>query len=690
MQQQAEIWLREILGPEAAFRPGQWEAIEGLVARRQRMLVVQRTGWGKSSVYFLATRLLRQQGRGVTVLISPLLALMRNQIETAQRWGVRAASINSSNSSFHRDIENEVLRGEVDLLLISPERLANARFQDRIWSQLREQIGMLVIDEAHCISDWGHDFRPNYRRIMSVLNDLPDDTPVLGTTATANDRVVEDVSDIIGTMNILRGPLTRESLRLYVYPDAMDGGLRLTLLSHLLRSIRGCGIIYCTTTRDCQQVAGWLQNEGYNVKPYYSKVEEDIGETRAALEQQLLGNQVKALVASVALGMGFDKPDLHFVVHYQLPGNIINYYQQIGRAGRGIDTAHIILMHGAGDEDIQQYFINTAFPTPEQVRETTKVLRQLQRATRSDLQRDVNVRYGILEKILTHLEVEGMIEREGSEYRLVNGQSEPDYQRWAMVTQRRYEELNQMQRYTQHNECLMHFIAHALDDPQPVERCGRCKNCMEVQSHFEPDVHEVERAQRYLRGGAGIPLSPRKRWPKGLPGIKKTTELKPMETGVAVSHYYEAGWGSLVKADRVMGKAYRDELLEVSTEVLQEFMAELRNKPQWITCVPSQRTQQLVPNFAERLAEKLELPFKPVVTHLKQHPPQETMHNSYQQAQNVYRAYGLVATRHIPKTPVLLIDDLADSKWTLTGVGHLLRTANVRAVYPFVLATTGA
>src|SRR5579859_3208769 len=347
MREKAETWLKEVLGPEAHFRDGQWEAIDALVTRRQRVLVVQRTGWGKSLVYFLATRLLREQGAGATILISPLLSLMRNQIQAAAQWGVKAETLNSDNYESHEAIESRLLAGKIDLLLISPERLANDRFQSEVWSVLAKDVGLLVVDEAHCISDWGHDFRPNYRRIMKLLDDVPAQTPILGTTATANDRVVADVAEILGAqMNIQRGPLTRESLLLYVYQESMSAAKRLTLLSHLMKHIPGSGIIYCTTTRDCRVVSDWLQEEGFNVKPYYADVEETGAESRADLEDQLMKNRVKALVSSVALGMGFDKSDLNFVVHYQLPGNIISYYQQIGRAGRGVDRAHIVLMHG--------------------------------------------------------------------------------------------------------------------------------------------------------------------------------------------------------------------------------------------------------------------------------------------------------------------------------------------------------
>ncbi|MEL6308811.1 MAG: RecQ family ATP-dependent DNA helicase, partial [Chloroflexota bacterium] len=448
MKQQAEHWLTQVLNSDAHFRAGQWEAIDALVNKRERVLVVQRTGWGKSLVYFMATRLLRKQGAGLTILVSPLLSLMRNQIESARQWGLRATTINSANSDEHKFIEQELLRGEIDLLLISPERLANDRFRENVWSQLKQNVGMLVIDEAHCISDWGHDFRPNYRRIMSLLDELPRQTPIIGTTATANDRVVADVAEILGAqMNVQRGSLTRESLSLYVYQQSMDNATRLTLMSHLLKSIPGSGIIYCTTTRDCRLVAEWLQNEGHNVKPYYASVEDDGYEDRPTLEHQLMNNEVKALVASVALGMGFDKSDLHFVVHYQLPSNIIGYYQQIGRAGRGIDKAYIILMHGAGDNDILEYFIDTAFPTPKQVQAVKEALHTGEKS-RADLQRDVNVRYSVLEKILVHLEVEGIVKKEGRAYVMVDAVAQPNYERWQGVTETRYAELRHMQAYT--------------------------------------------------------------------------------------------------------------------------------------------------------------------------------------------------------------------------------------------------
>ncbi|MEO8391764.1 MAG: RecQ family ATP-dependent DNA helicase [Chloroflexota bacterium] len=686
LRQQAEKWLRQSLGEQAQFRDGQWEAIEALVAKRQRVLVVQRTGWGKSLVYFLATRLLRAQGAGCTILISPLLSLMRNQIDSAAQYGLSAATLNSDNSDDHAAIERDLLDGKIDLLLISPERLANDRFRAQVWTKLRQRVGLLVVDEAHCISDWGHDFRPNYRRIMGLLEEIPAQTPVIGTTATANDRVVSDVAEILGAgINIQRGSLTRESLSLYVYPDPLDVATRLTLISHLLRTIPGSGIIYCTTTRDCRLVADWLKGEGLNVKPYYADVEDAQEEDRAALEQQLMHNQVKALVSSVALGMGFDKSDLHFVIHYQLPGNIISYYQQIGRAGRGIDKAYIILMHGPGDEDIQRYFIDTAFPTPNQVSEVIEALRDKPKS-RFDLQRDVNARLSVLEKILTHLEVEGIIEKQESAYRVVKANASPDYARWNSVTQMRYAELAHMQAYVREKGCLMRFIAMALDDPDPVVRCGRCKNCTGVESKFQPDAAAVGRAQQFLRHGKALTFEPRRRWPTGIPGIAKTTDIKVNHAGLALCSYYDEGWGALVRQGRAGGVTYDQALIDASVQALLAHWRSGAPRPERIVPVPSLRRPKLVDDLAARLAQGLGLPVVKALRQVDQHPAQAEMRNSYQQAANVRDRFA-VATPLKGET-ILLVDDIADSKWTMTVLGDFLQRQGSGAIYPFALAVT--
>ncbi|MEP7286048.1 MAG: RecQ family ATP-dependent DNA helicase [Chloroflexota bacterium] len=678
--------LQQSLGSEASFRDGQWEAIKALVEDRNRVVVVQRTGWGKSLVYFLATRLMRDQGAGPTVLISPLLSLMRNQIQAAATFGLNAVTVNSTNPDEHSEIEAQIRRDEIDLLLISPERLANDHFQAQVWSSLKHTVGLIVIDEVHCISDWGHDFRPNYRRIMSVLDDLPAEVGIIGTTATANERVIEDVIEILGSnVQILRGPLTRESLNLYAFPTALSSADRLALLAEMLRNMPGSGIIYCMTTRDCQVVAEWLQSQGLKVQPYYADVEES-GVDRVVLEQQLLNNKLKALVASVALGMGFDKPDLHFVIHYQYPGSIISYYQQIGRAGRGIDEANIILMHGPEDPDIQRYFIDSAFPKPEHVQQTIEALRQSETVTINELQRWVNVRRSTMDKILTHLEVDKIIEKAERGYRLLDEDRAPDYARWARVTAQRYRELEQMQAYIRHDGCLMRFIAAALDDTSSQIPCGKCQNCLHKQAGMSkrlPSRQLVEAANTFLRQGKPITIEPRAMWPSGLPNVKGKIK-PPNHPGLALCNLYDHGWGELVSQAKQSDTLLTDELIEASAAVLRTEWGNLKQPPQWITAIPSLRKPQMLPDFARRLAECLGLPFHPVIHKIKERPEQRTMQNSYQQAANVLGAFSLAAK--ISTSPVLLVDDMVESGWTLTVVGALLHQAGCNMVYPFALA----
>src|SRR2546421_279638 len=386
-QAQAQGLLRQMLGGTADFRDGQWKAIDLVVNQRRRVLVVQRTGWGKSIVYFLATRILRDTGAGPTLLISPLLSLMRNQILATEKLAVRAATIHSENFAAWGEVEAALAANRLDLLMVSAERLANPEFMQRLMPLLQGRVGLFVVDEAHCISDWGHDFRPDYRRILQVMKLLPTGAPVLCTTATANDRVVRDIETQIPQLHVLRGPLVRSSLRLYNIRLAHQSD-RLAWLAHFLPQLPGNGIVYCLTIQDARRVAAGLQRNSISARAYHADLE---GVERVEIEEQLLRNEVKALVATVALGMGFDKPDLGFVIHFQRPASVVHYYQQVGRAGRALENANGILLGGAEDDEIADYFIRTAFPTEEEIAQVLTTLRDARRAvTISTLQQSVN------------------------------------------------------------------------------------------------------------------------------------------------------------------------------------------------------------------------------------------------------------------------------------------------------------
>jgi len=348
----AQALLEQLAGPGAVLRDDQWVAIEALVVQGRRALVVQRTGWGKSAVYFIAAKLLRAAGRGPTVIVSPLLALMRNQVAAAERAGVRAATINSSNVTEWDEVHQRVASGDLDVLLVSPERLNNPDFRDAVLPALAADAGLVVVDEAHCVSDWGHDFRPDYRRIRTLIGELGSGIPVLATTATANDRVVQDVAAQLGVGGgdtlVLRVGLDRESLRLSVV-HAGGPAQRAAWLAAHLDSLPGSGIVYTLTVSQAHDIATLLREQGHTVASYTGSTETA---EREQFEADLLGNRVKALIATSALGMGFDKPDLGFVVHLGAPSSPIAYYQQVGRAGRATSSAEVILLPGKEDADI--------------------------------------------------------------------------------------------------------------------------------------------------------------------------------------------------------------------------------------------------------------------------------------------------------------------------------------------------
>src|SRR3954470_6841733 len=429
----AEELLRGLAGPDARFREHQLEAVRDLVEDRARVLCVQRTGWGKSAVYFIATALLRERGSGPALIVSPLLALMRNQIAAAERLGIRAHTINSTNREEWDTVRSLLADDAVDLLLISPERLNNPRFRQGMLPLFASRVGLVVVDEAHCISDWGHDFRPDYRRLRDMLAALPEGVPVLGTTATANDRVVADVEEQLGgAVKTYRGELGRSSLRFEVVelPGQAD---RLAWLATWLPRLEGSGIVYTLTQRDAEGVAEWLSLRGIPAEAYSGEIE---SERRIDVEDRLLRNDLKAVVATSALGMGYDKADLGFVVHYQAPGSVIAYYQQVGRAGRGVDRAEVVLLRGAEDRRIQDFFIEQAFPRREHVDAVVGHLAATaDGATTAELTGVVNLGRSRLEAMLKVLDVEGAVERRGTRWAAVPGAGWTyDAERYAAVT----------------------------------------------------------------------------------------------------------------------------------------------------------------------------------------------------------------------------------------------------------------
>jgi ATP-dependent DNA helicase RecQ len=685
---EARTLLRQMLGAQAQFRDGQWQAIDAIVTRRGRVLVVQRTGWGKSLVYFLATKLLREQGAGPTILVSPLLSLMRNQIEAASRIGIRAFTINSSNRAEWDAAEAALAADSCDILLISPERLGNDRFTRSVLPGVSGRAGLFVVDEVHCISDWGHDFRPDYRRIIRVMESLPTGMPVLGTTATANDRVVADVQQQLGPeLVVLRGPLARPSLRLQNIVLSSQAE-RLAWLAENVPKFKGSGVIYCLTVADVERVTDWLKSQGISAEAYHAG--DDAKIDREALEKALLGNELKALVATVALGMGFDKPDLSFVIHFQRPGSVVAYYQQVGRAGRAVDRAYGILLSGSEDDDIQDYFIESAFPSAETMTSILDAVGASVGLSINDLLARVNVSRSMADRALKLLEIDGAIEIKFDKKILyVRGANpwQPDLDRTNRITALRRAELAQIQRYVAHRGCLMEFLARALDDSD-AKRCGVCANCQGKGFRAETSAELVRQAAEFL-GRVDIVIEPKKRWPLDM--SLSANSVIPLELrnapGRSLCYYGDAGWGRLVREGKYEHGRFDDQLVGASARFIRERWSP-EPFPEWITAIPSRRHPRLVYDFASRLAESLGVPFVAALVRTSEAPEQKLMANSSMQARNV--AGTLKTIDDVPPGAVLLIDDIIDSGWTLSVAGWLLRKNGSGVIHPFTLARATA
>ncbi len=718
LPEHARAVLRRLTAREDAdFRDDQLEAVSALLVDRARVLVVQRTGWGKSAVYFVATALLRAAGAGPTVIVSPLLSLMRNQVEAAARAGVRAHTVNSGNVTEWRGVREQLAAGEVDVLLVSPERLNNPDFRESWLPELAQGIGLLVVDEAHCVSDWGHDFRPDYRRIRDLLASLPEGTPVLATTATANARVVTDVTEQLAVSTgadgalahdrevvTLRGPLGRDSLRLGVL--SLPAADRLPWLAEHLGDLPGSGIVYTLTVSQATDVAEALRAAGHEVRAYSGRSDT---EERVALEQALLDNSVKALVATSALGMGFDKPDLGFVVHLGAPDSPIAYYQQVGRAGRAVAHADVLLLPGPEDEAIWAWFASMAFPGPHSVERVLQVLQSSDRPVSTPaLEPRVELRRNKLELLLKVLDVDGVVRRVKGGWVSTGQEWHYESARYARVEAARADEQQAMRDYVRSDAgvCRMRFLRERLDDTgvdgQGVTDCGRCDVCAgpwyptALSGAGRDAMDEVIRRP-------GVVVEARTSWPTGMGSIGvdvkgRIPEGERAADGRAVARFTDLGWGAALRRATAVDETGRpvdgpvaDELFSAVTRVLREWG--WRDRPVAVVGVPSRSRPQLVGSLRARLAEVGRLQDLGDLELRHGGPTGGAGGNSAVRLAGVWGRIGVrAATAGVLadlRGPVLLVDDVVDSRWTLTVAARELRLAGAEAVLPLVLGTAG-
>ena len=692
---EARAALRALVGrADADFRDGQLDAIEGLVQRRERVLVVQRTGWGKSAVYFVATALLRARGAGPTLLVSPLLALMRDQVGAAARAGIRAESISSANPEDWGRVRAELLADSVDVLLVSPERLNNPRFRDEQLPDLAARCGLLVVDEAHCISDWGHDFRPDYRRIRDLLTTLPERTPVLATTATANARVVEDVVEQLGAgghaVSTQRGGLARDSLRLGVLPMGTPEQRLAWLVAHL-PDLPGSGIVYALTVAAAEDTASALREAGHDVRAYTGRT--DPAE-REQLEEALRDNSVKALVATSALGMGFDKPDLGFVVHLGAPSSPVAYYQQVGRAGRATDRADVILLPGTEDRDIWAYFASASMPRRDQAEAVLSTLAAADGAALSTpaLEAAVDIRRTRLELLLKVLDVDGAVQRVSGGWVATGQPWVYDTARYERVAAARRREQDLMVGYENSTVCRMRVLQEALDDPTAAD-CGRCDICAGPWFATELPPGAVRLAAATL-ARVGVELEPRVQWPTGMDrfGIPVRGRIPPdsrAETGRALARLTDLGWGGrLRELLRSPDAPTPEPVLTAVVDVLRSWP--WAQRPVAVVSMPSRTRPALVRSIASGVASIGRLPYAGELSLVEGGPTGEPGGSSAFRLAGVWGRLDVGAELRAAladlRGPVLLVDDLAASRWTLAVAARTLREAGADGVLPLVLA----
>jgi len=695
--------LKELVGnADARFHDGQYEAIEALVDAGRRALVVQRTGWGKSAVYFVSSLLLRRRGAGPTLIVSPLLALMRDQVAAAARAGVRAVAINSANQLEWDNVREQLAADEVDVLLVSPERLTNPSFRENQLPELIRRTGLLVIDEAHCISDWGHDFRPDYRRISDLIEQLPGSVPVLATTATANSRVVHDIEEQLGAgVLTIRGELGRESLRLGVLKLA-DSRERLGWLLTHLANMPGSGIIYTLTVSAAEDTARLLSEAGHNVLSYTGRTDPA---DRERAEQLLKDNQVKALVATSALGMGFDKPDLGFVIHLGAPSSPVAYYQQVGRAGRGAANADVLLLPGSEDREIWQYFATASMPSEEKAAAVLNVLGESGSALSTvALEARVDLRRTPLELLLKVLAVDGAVERVGGGWRSTGRPWIYDADRYARIAEARVDEQDSMVIYQDTAGCRMEYITAVLDD-ESARACGRCDNC--AGKWFPADVAAAaaDAAGQTLRR-AGLALEPRLQWPSGMDrlGVTVKGKIKPEELlaeGRILARLTDLGWGGALRELFAAGAADREvepAMLQACVQLLREWSAGDGRSPGWsgqgrpaaVVSIPSRNKPALVESLARGIAGIGQMPYLGSLQLQHGGPTGGRGGNSAYRLAGVWErlVVGPELGQNLASLGgqgILLVDDLADSRWTMTVAGRALRQAGAGSVLPLVL-----
>ena len=665
--------LARLAGPAALPRADQVDAVHAVLQPASRVLVVQATGWGKSAVYWAATHAIRSTGAGPTLVVSPLLALMRDQVSAAERAGLKAATVNSTNVDDWDEVFAQLDADAIDVLLVSPERLGNPRFAARLGALLA-RVGLIVIDEAHCISDWGFDFRPDYQRLARALLSTPT-ASVLATTATANERVTLDIGAQLQAQSgastvTFRGTLARTSLTLSVVPG-LSPLQRYAWIADALAQLPGSGIVYVLTVAEAERLTAFLRSCGFAVDAYTGQIDAD---TRLQVEDRLRHNQVKAVVATSALGMGYDKPDLGFCVHVGSPSTPVAYYQQVGRAGRAVAHAEGVLLPSDADERIWDYFATASIPDPQTA---AKVLQSLDGDGRSliEIEADTGVRRGRLEALLKILAVEGVVDKDGSAWRATGVPYVHDSAKWSALAQVRQQEADIMRQYAHGQGCLMAYLQTALDDPSPAP-CGRCSVCTGHLPYpgLAPSPDKLLAARDFLRG-MDVDIEARKRWPAG---VGRKGAIRGFDLGRAVAFADDPGWVAELQALRQAAPGeVPDELLAGAVAMLGRWAKTWPARP---VCVVPLPAPNMAGNrrLAEHIAQKGRLLLQDGFSWTGGPAPEDVA--STPVVAHLESAIRWAGDAAMPAGPVLLVATDVRTRWTATVAAALLREQGVSQV----------
>ncbi|WP_294966078.1 RecQ family ATP-dependent DNA helicase [Sulfurimonas sp.] len=660
-REEAELKLKNIFGFDNFF-DDQWKTIDR-VLQKKRVLLIEKTGFGKSLTFqFPAT-----QFDGLTIIFFFFFALMRDQIKSLDEKGIKADLINSQETNERNDlIIEKAINNELKILYITPERLASASWQNAV---SKMNISFIVIDEAHCISTWGHEFRPDFRRIIKLMQVLPSNIPVLATTATATLSVSEDIKEQIGNnIEIIRGDLLRENLKLNVIHVENEEDKMAWMLSYL-KNVSGNGLVYTGTTINTEIYSKWLESEKLNTIFYHGKMDGDI---KKGIEKEWMNDKYKAVIATNALGMGIDKSNIRFIIHTQITQSLIHYYQEIGRAGRDGKTAEIFLLFNVKDTALPLSFINGARPSVKKYEKVISALKE-EPLGEKNLMKATNLKQTQVRTIKADLLDQKIIieVKYGSnkKYEYKYNASQLDTTVFENLRNHRLEKFKKMLKYINTNKCKMLYLCNYLGDSNS-NSCEICDSCSNNKNQFSMSKNDKEKIKQFQDNF--------------FPILEVETTKTNLINGIASSYYGFSNVGTIInKCKYKDGGNFPNILLK---QTLRAFGKTFKDqKFDLVLFVPPTKSGKLVENFANKLAMTLKLPITPLVK-IRDTKEQKIFQIGALKTENIKDAFDI--NIDIINKSILLIDDIFDSGATIKEIGKMLTNKGAKIIAPLVIAKT--